>query len=370
MHAEPIHKAAPAVVPNLVDYEEARRTFTWAGARELLDGLPDGGLNIAHEAVVRHAAGERRDHVALVWLAKNGERRELTYGDLDAQTNRMAGALASLGVRAGDTVFTLLGRVPELHVTMLGALKLGAVVSPLFSAFGPEPIRQRMQLGHGRVLVTSRALYRRKVASVRAELPQLRHVLLVDEPDPDVPGAHDLRSLLAAQSATFAIPPTSPDQLALLHFTSGTTGTPKGAMHVHEAVVAHHATARLALDLRADDVYWCTADPGWVTGTSYGVIAPLTIGATVVVDEAEFDAARWYATLSARTRQRLVHRADRGADDDARRPTFRPTITIWPPCGSLPASVSRSTRKPCSGASRRSGCRSTTTGGKPRRAGS
>jgi acetyl-CoA synthetase len=289
---------ATGVAPNLVDYEDARRTFTWAGARALLDGLPGGGLNIAHEAVVRHAAGERRNHVALVWLAKNGDRRELTYGGLDEQTSRMAGALASLGVRAGDTVFTLLGRVPELHVAMLGALKLGAVVSPLFSAFGPEPIRQRMQLGHGRVLVTSRALYRRKVAPVRGELPELDHVLLVDETDPDVAGAHDLRSLLAVQPPTFSIPPTAPDQLALLHFTSGTTGTPKGAMHVHEAVVAHHATARLALDLRADDVYWCTADPGWVTGTSYGVIAPLTIGATIVVDEAEFDAARWYATLA------------------------------------------------------------------------
>jgi acetyl-CoA synthetase len=181
---------------------------------------------------------------------------------------------------------------------MLGAFKVGAVVSPLFSAFGPEPIRQRMQLGHGRVLVTSRALYRRKVASVRAELPELDHVLMVDETDADVPGACELRSLLAAHAPTFSIPPTAPDQLALLHFTSGTTGTPKGAMHVHEAVVAHHATARLALDLRPDDVFWCTADPGWVTGTSYGVIAPLAIGATLVVDEAEFDAARWYATLA------------------------------------------------------------------------
>ena len=151
-------------------------------------------------------------------------------------------------------------------------------MSPLFSAFGPEPIRQRVTLGRGRVLVTSRALYRRKVAPVRAALPTLDFVLMIDGDEPDVPGAHELRSLLAAQPPTFSIPPTAPDQLALLHFTSGTTGTPKGAMHVHEAVVAHHATARLALDLRPDDVYWCTADPGWVTGTSYGVIAPLTIG--------------------------------------------------------------------------------------------
>ena len=299
MRWEPIRKPQTwAVAPNLVDYDEARRSFTWAAARAELDGLPGGGLNIAHEAVTRRANGARRDHPALIWLGKDNSRRVLTYGELDEQTNRMAGALASLGVRTGDTVFTLLGRVPELHISMLGALKLGAVVSPLFSAFGPEPIRQRVELGRGRVLVTSKALYKRKVASVRDDLATLEFVLMIDGEDSGVAGAHAFGPLLAEQSAGFGIPATAPEQLALLHFTSGTTGTPKGAMHVHEAVVAHNATARLALDLRADDVYWCTADPGWVTGTSYGVIAPLTIGATLVVDEAEFDATRWYETLA------------------------------------------------------------------------
>jgi acetyl-CoA synthetase len=298
VHWEPVPKPTTwAIEPNLVDYDAARRTFTWEAARAALDGLPAGGLNIAHEAVTRHATGSAREHTALVWLGKDDSRRELSFGELDEETNRMANALASLGVRAGDTVFTLLGRVPELHITMLGALKLGAVVSPLFSAFGPEPIRQRMQLGHGRALVTSKGLYRRKVAAVRNALPDLTSVLLTDGAEPDVPGAHELGPLLAAQPSTFAIPPTAPDQLALVHFTSGTTGTPKGAMHVHEAVVAHHTTARLALDLKPGDIYWCTADPGWVTGTSYGVIAPLSIGATLIIDEAEFDAARWYATL-------------------------------------------------------------------------
>ena len=298
MHREPIRKPKSwPVPPNLVDYEEARRSFTWDDARDSLGPPAACGVNIAYEAVTRHASGAARDRTAMIWLGKSGDRRELTYGDLDEQTSRMANALGFLGVEAGDAVFTLLGRVPELHVSVLGALKLGAVVCPLFSAFGPEPIRQRMQLGHGRVLVTTRSLYRRKVASVRDALPDFTIVLLIDGDDPDIPGAHDLPSLLASQPATFTIPPTAPDRLALLHFTSGTTGTPKGAMHVHEAVVAHHETARLALDLKPGDVYWCTADPGWVTGTSYGVIAPLTIGATLVVDEAEFDAARWYETL-------------------------------------------------------------------------
>jgi acetyl-CoA synthetase len=289
MRWEPIRKPRTwPTPPNLVDYDEARRTFSWAAARAELDGLPGGGLNVAHEAVTRHARGGRRDKTAIVWLGKRGERRELTYAALEERTNRFARHLVDLGVGPGDRVFTLLGRVPELHVAVLGALKLGAVVSPLFSAFGPEPIRQRMQLGDARVLVTSHALYHRKVESVRDELAGLAHVVFTDELD----------AQLRAQPAVFEIAPTHPDDLALLHFTSGTTGTPKGAMHVHEAVVAHHATARMALDLRPDDVFWCTADPGWVTGMSYGIIAPLTIGATIVLDEAEFDAARWYETLA------------------------------------------------------------------------
>ncbi len=287
---ERIHKArVAAVAPNLDDYDAARRSFGWDTARGRLDGLPAGGLNIAHEAVVRHARGPRAGHVAIRWRGKDGARRDLTYRDLDALTNRFANTLRSLGVQLGDRVYTLLGRVPELHVAVLGALKAGAVVSPLFSAFGPEPIRQRLLLGDARVLVTTAALYRRKVESIRADVPGLAHVLLV--------GTDEFDEQQRRASDEFTIAPTDPAQLALLHFTSGTTGTPKGAMHVHEAVVAHEATARFALDLHPDDVFWCTADPGWVTGTSYGIIAPLTIGATLVLDEGEFDAQRWYETL-------------------------------------------------------------------------
>jgi acetyl-CoA synthetase len=279
-----------SVVPNLVDYEATCRAFDWDNARERIDGLPEGlGLNIAHEAVVRHARGSRADHVAIRALGKDGTRRDVTYRELDALTNRFANVLKSLGVQRGERVYTLLGRVPELHVTVLGALKAGAVVSPLFSAFGPEPIKQRLLLGDARVLVTTPALYRRKVEAIRAEVPGLTHVLLV--------GSEDFGTRMRAASDQYAIGPTAPEQLALLHFTSGTTGTPKGAMHVHDAVVAHHATAAFALDLHPEDVYWCTADPGWVTGTSYGIIAPLTIGATLVLDEAEFDARRWYEVL-------------------------------------------------------------------------
>ena len=293
-------RGALRVPPNLADYAAACRDFTWQAARARLDGLPGGqGLNIAHEAVDRHADGPRADRAALRWLGRTGARRVLTYRDLRAETNRFANALRHLGVSEGESVFVLANRIPELYIAVLGALKAKCVVSPLFSAFGPEPLATRLGIGAGCVLVTTEPLYRRKVAGIRAQLPTLQHVILVPDESAatDVPDTLDWHRLVDAQSADFVIPPTDPQDHALLHFTSGTTGRSKGALHVHEAAVTHHITGHYALDLHDDDIFWCTADPGWVTGTSYGIIAPLTNGVTSVVAEAEFDAPTWYGIL-------------------------------------------------------------------------
>jgi len=285
--------------PNLVDYDHERANFDWSAAERRLSGLPGGGMNIAHEAVQRHADGPLTDKVALRFLRRSGHVEELTYGALAAESSRFANVLAGLGVGAGERVFSLTGRLPELYVAVLGSLRCRAVFCPLFSAFGPEPIHQRLHAGNGHVLVTTSALYRKRVAGLRDRLPELEHVLLVDA-DGSVAdeGVHDLRALLADASPEHAIPDTEPEDPALLHFTSGSTGSPKGALHVHKAVVAHHMTGWYALDLHPDDVYWCTADPGWVTGTSYGIIAPLTHGVTSIVDEGDFDATRWYRILA------------------------------------------------------------------------
>jgi len=284
--------------PNLIDYEAACREFSWERARSFLEGLPEGGgLNIAHEAVDRHARGPRAERTALRWLGKAGEKRDISYRELSEATNRFANALRRLGVAEGGRVFILLGRVPELYVSVLGALKAKCVASPLFSAFGPEPLATRLELGEGQVLVTTQALYRRKVAAMRGRLPKLAHVLLIDGEGTE-PETQSWPRLMEEASADFVIPPTSPDDMALIHFTSGTTGRPKGAVHVHEAIVTHYATGLYALDLHADDIFWCTADPGWVTGTSYGIIAPLAHGVTSVVVEAEFDAPTWYGILA------------------------------------------------------------------------
>lgn len=302
MSWQPILKSPhDASVPaNLPDYGQACATFTWQQARQELQGLPAGaGLNIAHEAVDRHTTGANRDKLALRWLSKAGPGRDFTYGQLGALTNRFANVLQALGVAAGERVFVLAGRIPELYIAALGTLKARCVFCPLFSAFGPEPIRARMTIGTPQVLITTEPLYQKKVAALRDSLPFLKHVILVgtDGHPTNVSGTHDFQTLMETASDRYTIPPTDPEDLALLHFTSGTTGTPKGAMHVHQAVVAHHVTGRFALDLHPQDIFWCTADPGWVTGTSYGIIAPLTNGVTSIIDEADFDAERWYRIL-------------------------------------------------------------------------
>ena len=289
--------AADRAGANLKDYDAETAAFTWETARAELTGLPEGGLNIAHEALDRHVRAGRGARPALRWIGRDDTVREFSYAELTQQANRFASLLRSLEVKPGDRVYAVLGRIPELYIAALGTLKAGAAFTPLFSAFGPEPLQARMEIGEVNVLVTTEALYHRKIESWREAIPSLRHVLLTGCLGPAPACCIDLAAALVAADPVFETVATRPEDMALLHFTSGTTGRPKGAVHVHEAVVAHHVTGRTALDLRPGDIYWCTADPGWVTGTSYGIISPLTNGVTLVVDEAEFDAQRWRRIL-------------------------------------------------------------------------
>ena len=288
-------------VPNLRDYAAERASFSWEEVRKQLSGLPAGGVNIAYEAVERQAGGKARDKTAFRFLARGAAPHDVSYAELSRLSSRFANVLAKLGVGKGDSVFILSGRILELYVAVLGALKRGCVVSPLFSAFGPEPIATRVNLGAGKVLVTTDQLYVRKIARWRDKVPTLEHVLLVAEEGgrTNEPGTLDLATLMDEVDEACEIIATGAEDMALLHFTSGTTGTPKGAVHVHGAVLTHWATGRYALDLHPDDIFWCTADPGWVTGTSYGIVAPLLLGVTSIVDREEFDAERWYGILQA-----------------------------------------------------------------------
>lgn len=263
-----------------------------------MNGLPDGhGLNIAYEAVDRHANGALGHHVALQWIRKDYSVVEFTYLDLKHLSSKFANALTALGISKGDIVCTLLGRIPELYTVALGALKKTAVYCPLFSVFGPEPVVQRLIRGKAKIVVTTLGQYEAKIKPSLGRLPDLRHVLIIDTPENIDDQILSYPQLMQKMSIAFTIPPTSPDDAALLHFTSGTTGMPKGAIHVHGAVLMHYVTGKYVLDFQPTDVFWCTADPGWVTGTSYGLIAPLVSGITNVVDEDEFDALRWYRIL-------------------------------------------------------------------------
>jgi acetyl-CoA synthetase len=278
-------------------------TDPWMPTRDRLAGLPDGGgVNLAYEAVDAHLDAGRGGDIAFRFLAKSdppaSPGARWSYERLAHESSAFATALERLGVVPGERVFLLAGRVPRLYASVLGALRGRFVACPLFSAFGPEPIAQRMEIGDAAVLVTTAALYRRKIAPMRSRLG-IRHVVLLDVDDAEAApdGTLAYGAIVDPSAPVRPIAPTDPEEPALLHFTSGTTGTPKGALHVHGAAAMHRVTTEDVLGVRRGDVYWCTADPGWVTGTSYGIIGPLTVGATLVVDEAEFDAERWYRIL-------------------------------------------------------------------------
>jgi acetyl-CoA synthetase len=284
--------------PNLTDHDRASKEFSWPALQAELTGLPgNAGLNLAFEAVDRHCIAGRGHRIAIRWLDLAGAVHDISYRELAERTSRFANVLCELGIEQGDNVFSLLGRIPALYIAALGTLKNVSVFCPLFSQFGSEPVLQRMKRGEAKVLVTTRTLFQKKVAALIDQLPALRFVLLVDADQDESGRVLSLPLRMGRASPVFTIPPTAPDDAALLHFTSGTTGMPKGAVHAHRAALTHYATGKYVLDFHNDDIFWCTADPGWVTGTSYGIFAPLLHGVTNLVDEAEFDAVKWYRTL-------------------------------------------------------------------------
>ncbi len=291
---------APQVTPNLTDYQAARSSFSWDEMRAQLDGLPGGGLNLAYEAIDRHVKHGKGDKAALIWEGKNGEEERYTFADMARESNKFANVLTELGVSRGDRVFIFAERVPELYFAFFGVLKLGAVVGPLFSAFGPDPVKDRMEDSGAKVLLTTPDL-RERVKDILPQLPELQHVIIMNKngrfQDALKPGDLSYEELMAAASSDFQVAPTAETDYSIMHYTSGTTGKPKGAVHCHRAVIGHYATGKWALDLQDSDLYWCTADPGWVTGTSYGMSAPWTNGVTQLIYEGGFSASRWYGLI-------------------------------------------------------------------------
>jgi len=280
------------------DYDALRREIRWdLAAREL--GLePNGPVNLGHLCIDRHVAAGSGDRPALIHENHEGTVRTYTYRDVAQLSNGWATFLAAQGVRPLDRVCLFLDRIPELYVGFVGILKGGAVVVPLFSAFGEDALIQRMEDCRASVVITQRR-HLAKVRKARPRLPDLRLVVVVDQDAAAKPlrEAEVAFSMEDGRTGSFEVARTHAETPSVLHYTSGTTGKPKGALHVHSSVIAQYLTSKVVLDLRPGDVYWCTADPGWVTGTSYGIIGPWASGVTQVVLDAGFSSERWYRTM-------------------------------------------------------------------------
>ena len=287
-----------AVRPNLDDYDGIRAAFDYEHVIDELSGLPGGGLNIAYESLDRHVAAGRGDKPCILWDGKDGRQETYTYADMAKLSNQFANVLQNLGVEKGARVFVFMDRTPELYAAAFGTLKAGCIIGPLFSAFGPDAIKDRLEDSGASVLVTTPDL-KAKIHEIRSGLPALEHLIIASHDGPPAVAEGELSwtDLMADAPDAFDIVQTSPDDPSIMHYTSGTTGKPKGALHVHKAVLGHYATGKYVLDLHEDDIYWCTADPGWVTGTSYGMFAPCTNGVTSVIYEGGFSASKWYETI-------------------------------------------------------------------------
>ena len=274
-------------------YEELLAQTSWSSAETELGYKPDGPLNIGWICSDRICEIGAANKLALWWEDFQGNERRFTFDDVRLLSNGVAQRLKELGLIPGERVCLFMDRVPELYIGFLGILKTGAVAQPLFSAFGDESLFVRLKDAGTSAIFTQRK-HLAKVRKIRGQLPSLRHIIVVDAAGAALQAGEVPFELELNRAQTFAVYPTTAESPSVLHYTSGTTGQPKGAQHVHYSIISQYLTTKLVLDLKPDDIYWCNADPGWVTGTSYGIIGPWSNGATQVVLDSGFNAQRWY----------------------------------------------------------------------------
>jgi acetyl-CoA synthetase len=279
---------------NSPSYEELLANFSWSSAEQELDYKPDDLLNIGWMCSDRICRLGSADKLALCWEDYQGNEKRFTFNDLRVLSNTIARFLCTLDLRPAERICLFMDRVPELYIGFLGILKTGSVAQPLFSAFGDESLLVRLKDAGTAAIITQKK-HLPKVRKIRAQLPKLRDVIVVDAGDMQLREgefAFDMESAQRVES--FPVYATKAESPSVLHYTSGTTGQPKGAQHVHYSIMSQYLTTKLVLDPGPNDIYWCNADPGWVTGTSYGIIGPWSNGATQVVLDSGFNAERWY----------------------------------------------------------------------------
>jgi acetyl-CoA synthetase len=253
-------------------------------------------FNIGHICTLQQCEAGRADKVAMRWISAHGEVHNFTFADLEAESNRFANALKQLGLSEGDVLFTFLPKMPEQFFAFLGSLKMQLVTGTLFANFGEEALLDRLGDAEAKAIVTKKS-FLKKVMRIRDRLPLLRWIIVVDS-ETDLDSDVLSYSRITSQSDTaFATPQTGPDAPSVLHYTSGSTGKPKGVLHRHNGILHLHRTTRDILGLRDDDIFWCTADQGWVTGTSYGIIGPWSHGITQVHYGGGYDAEAWFRLL-------------------------------------------------------------------------
>ncbi|GAJ99417.1 acetate--CoA ligase [Geomicrobium sp. JCM 19055] len=280
--------------PNLQSYDEMVKQFDWTEVEKHFSFHQTGKVNLAYEAIDRYAEDEQtKNKIALLYSDANRDE-SYTFEEMKRMSNRAANVFKEAGIKKGDRVFIFMSRSPELYFAALGAIKIGAIIGPLFEAFMEGAVRDRLENSEAKAIVTTPELIERVPVS---ELPALEHVFIqgkdVDEKD----GVIDFQAKLNEASEDAEVEWVDKEDGLILHYTSGSTGMPKGVLHVHGAMLQHYQTAKWVLDLKEDDVYWCTADPGWVTGTSYGIFGPWLNGVTNVVRGGRFSPEDWYSTI-------------------------------------------------------------------------
>ncbi|WP_166703358.1 acetate--CoA ligase [Bacillus albus] len=279
---------------NLPNYDEAYANFNWEEVNKNFTWNETGRVNMAYEAIDKHAKSDRKNKVALYY--QDGSRKEkYTFKEMKDFSNKAGNVLKNYGdVEKGDRVFIFMPRSPELYFALLGAVKLGAIVGPLFEAFMEGAVRDRLEDSEAKVLITTPELLERVPLN---DLPALKTVFLVGDHVEEGGKTVAFNPLFEQASKELHIEWLGREDGLILHYTSGSTGKPKGVLHAHNAMVQHYQTAKWVLDLKEDDVYWCTADPGWVTGTAYGIFAPWLVGASNVILGGRFSPEAWYEAL-------------------------------------------------------------------------
>ncbi|MBN1295692.1 acetate--CoA ligase [bacterium] len=277
------------------NYEEHCRDFSWSISERELEYQEGRPFNIGWHCSDRICLQGKGNRTALIWEGLGDKRKEYTYTDLRIRSNVVGHHLRSLGIRAEDRVCLFMDKIPELYIGFLGVLKIGAIAQPLFSAFGDESLFVRLDNAQTSAIITQRK-HVPKIRKIIDRLPSLKHIIIVDHDGrkelKERETAFDMDSAPAVESLD--IHPTHAESPSVLHYTSGTTGQPKGVKHVHYSLISQYLTTKWVLDLHDDDIYWCTADPGWVTGTSYGIIGPFSMGVTQCVMDIGFSADAWY----------------------------------------------------------------------------